>query len=260
MPRRRDLDLSLTLSRPEQDERLERGGKRWSAAPGTGASWRSPMARSALGPPLCLVFEGWDASGKGRRDQTADRGAGPAARRYRPLRAHADEKRHHYLQRFGPAARLGAACRSTIAPGTGGCWSSASRGSPPRTSGAGYDEINGFERTLGRRRDDRRQFWLEVSEPSSSARFEKRQDDPSAYKLTDEDWRNRPKRPAYEQAVDEMPSAPTSSTRRGSSSRATSSLCPCQGARARDRADRGRDAPPRLRGRRRRCRTRRRRA
>jgi polyphosphate kinase 2 (PPK2 family) len=36
-------------------------------------------------------------------------------------------------------------------------------------------------------------------------RFEKRQHDPlKAYKLTDEDWRNRAKRPAYEKAVDEM--------------------------------------------------------
>ena len=36
-------------------------------------------------------------------------------------------------------------------------------------------------------------------------RFERRAKDPlKAWKLTDEDWRNREKRPEYEQAVDDM--------------------------------------------------------
>jgi polyphosphate kinase 2 (PPK2 family) len=36
-------------------------------------------------------------------------------------------------------------------------------------------------------------------------RFERRQDDPlKSWKLTDEDWRNREKRDAYEEAVEDM--------------------------------------------------------
>jgi polyphosphate kinase 2 (PPK2 family) len=68
-----------------------------------------------------------------------------------------------------------------------------------------YDEINGFERTLAADAMIIGKFWLEVSEAEQLERFEKRQHDPlKAYKLTDEDWRNRAKRPAYEEAVDEM--------------------------------------------------------
>jgi len=50
MATRRDLDLSLTLSRPEQDERLERGGKRLvQLRLALGGKLASPMARSAWG-------------------------------------------------------------------------------------------------------------------------------------------------------------------------------------------------------------------
>jgi polyphosphate kinase 2 (PPK2 family) len=48
-------------------------------------------------------------------------------------------------------------------------------------------------------------FWLHLSSKEQLKRFEKRRDDPlKAWKLTDEDWRNRGKRRAYTAAVDEM--------------------------------------------------------
>ena len=48
-------------------------------------------------------------------------------------------------------------------------------------------------------------FWLHISAKEQLARFERRRDDPlRSWKLTDEDWRNRDKRPAYVQAVEEM--------------------------------------------------------
>jgi polyphosphate kinase 2 (PPK2 family) len=48
-------------------------------------------------------------------------------------------------------------------------------------------------------------FWLHVSEEEQLKRFEKREKEPlKSWKLTDEDWRNREKRPAYEEAVEEM--------------------------------------------------------
>ena len=37
------------------------------------------------------------------------------------------------------------------------------------------------------------------------SRFERRRDDPiRSWKLTDEDWRNRKKRPAYTEAIEDM--------------------------------------------------------
>ena len=48
-------------------------------------------------------------------------------------------------------------------------------------------------------------FWMHLSPEEQLRRFEKRRDDPyKTWKLTDEDWRNREKRPAYEEAVEEM--------------------------------------------------------
>ena len=48
-------------------------------------------------------------------------------------------------------------------------------------------------------------FWLHISDAEQLKRFEKRAADPlKAWKLTDEDWRNREKRADYEQAVEDM--------------------------------------------------------
>jgi len=48
-------------------------------------------------------------------------------------------------------------------------------------------------------------FWLHVSDAEQLKRFEKRAKNPlKAWKLTDEDWRNREKRGAYEEAIEEM--------------------------------------------------------
>jgi polyphosphate kinase 2 (PPK2 family) len=48
-------------------------------------------------------------------------------------------------------------------------------------------------------------FWLHISSEEQLKRFEAREKDPlKSWKLTDEDWRNREKRPAYEEAVEEM--------------------------------------------------------
>jgi polyphosphate kinase 2 (PPK2 family) len=68
-----------------------------------------------------------------------------------------------------------------------------------------YDEINGFEQTLIAERLVLVKFWIHVSEAEQLKRFESRAQDPlRAWKLTDEDWRNRKKRKAYEKAVTEM--------------------------------------------------------
>lgn len=48
-------------------------------------------------------------------------------------------------------------------------------------------------------------FWLHIDKDEQLRRFNDRQNTPEKrYKITDEDWRNREKWDAYEQAVDEM--------------------------------------------------------
>jgi polyphosphate kinase 2 (PPK2 family) len=68
-----------------------------------------------------------------------------------------------------------------------------------------YDEIVEFERTLAAAGTIFVKFWLHISAEEQLRRFERRQADPlKSWKITDEDWRNRDKRPQYVEAVEEM--------------------------------------------------------
>ena len=154
-----------------------------------------------------MLFEGWDAGGKGG---AIKRLVAPLDARHVRVKSFAapspDEKRHHYLHRFVPAL-----------PGWGGMavldrtW--YGRVLVERVEGfateeqwrRAYGEIDDFERMLA---DDGMiivKLFLHISEAEQLERFERRREDPlKAWKLTDEDWRNREKRPAYEAALEEM--------------------------------------------------------
>jgi polyphosphate kinase 2 (PPK2 family) len=68
-----------------------------------------------------------------------------------------------------------------------------------------YGEIVDLETTLAAEGMVLVKFWMHVSPQEQLRRFESRREDPlRAWKLTDEDWRNRDKRGAYEEAVEEM--------------------------------------------------------
>jgi polyphosphate kinase 2 (PPK2 family) len=68
-----------------------------------------------------------------------------------------------------------------------------------------YDEIVSFERSLCAEGTILVKFWLEISDAEQLARFNARAGDPlKTWKLTDDDWRNREKRGAYEGAIKDM--------------------------------------------------------
>ena len=156
---------------------------------------------------MCVLFEGWDASGKGG---AIKRLVAPLDARHVRVAQFAapseDERRHRFLVRFAPAL-----------PGWGGMavldrtWYGhvlveRVEGFATRTEWKrGYDEINGFERMLAEEGMVFVKFWLHISSKEQLKRFEKRRDDPlKAWKLTDEDWRNRSRRRRYINAVEEM--------------------------------------------------------
>ena len=101
MGRLDDVDLSLKLSRKEQDRLLVLHGTRLAQLRLTLAGL---IGAGKLGPPLCVLFEGWDASGKGG---AIKRLVAPLDARHVRVTSFAapspDEKRHHYLHRFVPA-------------------------------------------------------------------------------------------------------------------------------------------------------------
>jgi polyphosphate kinase 2 (PPK2 family) len=204
MGRLDDLDLSLRRSQQEERERLAADGRRL-------AQLRLHLAGLLVerthGPPVCVLFEGWDASGKGGAIKRLVAPLDPRHVRITSFGApSADERRHHYLRRFWPAL-----------PGDGGfavldrSW--YGRVLVERVEGfateqewqRAYAEICAFE--AGLRADGMIlvKFWLHISEDEQLRRFNKRAKDPlKAWKLTDEDWRNRQQRHAYCEAVEDM--------------------------------------------------------
>ncbi|BCJ41371.1 hypothetical protein GCM10010168_56300 [Actinoplanes ianthinogenes] len=172
-----------------------------------GGQIKGQVGEKELGPPLCVLFEGWDASGKGGAIKRLVAPLDPRHVRVAQFAAPTyDEKRHHFLQRFW-----------TVLPGFGGMavldrsW--YGRVLVERVEGfatdeqwkRAYDEINEFERTLTAEGMILIKFWMHVSDEEQLRRFEDRANDPlRAWKLTDEDWRNREKRQAYAEAIEEM--------------------------------------------------------
>jgi polyphosphate kinase 2 (PPK2 family) len=71
--------------------------------------------------------------------------------------------------------------------------------------GRAYDEINAFEEQLAAGGVVLCKFWIHISPAEQLRRFKERETVPyKRYKITDEDWRNRDKWPAYARAVDDM--------------------------------------------------------
>jgi len=154
-----------------------------------------------------VLFEGWDASGKGGAIKRLVDPLDPRHVRVASIAAPTpDELRHHWLARFWP-----------LLPGHGGMTvldrSWYGRVLVERVEGfaskrawrRAYDEINAFEQMLHDEHLVLVKLWMHISDAEQLARFEARRDDPlKAWKLTDEDWRNREKRPAYEAAVEDM--------------------------------------------------------
>jgi polyphosphate kinase 2 (PPK2 family) len=68
-----------------------------------------------------------------------------------------------------------------------------------------YDEINQFEEQLTQGDAVVVKFWLQISKAEQLSRFKAREHTPfKRFKITSEDWRNRKKWNAYEQAVCDM--------------------------------------------------------
>jgi polyphosphate kinase 2 (PPK2 family) len=199
-----ELDLSLNLTRRQEQEGLARG---WDRLTQLRLTLGGLIGDGGLGPPVCVLFEGWDASGKGGAIKRLVAQIDPRHVRVVQFAAPThDEKRHHFLWRFWPAL-----------PGWGGMavfdrsW--YGRVLVERVDGLAtreqwlraYDEINHFEETLAAEGMVLVKLWLHISQEEQLRRFKRREKDPlKTWKLTEEDWRNRDRRAEYEQAVEDM--------------------------------------------------------
>ena len=100
MGRLDELDLSLKLDKKQEAERLEAAQKRLLELR---LVLGGLIGGRQIGPPVCVLFEGWDASGKGGVIKRLVWGLDPRHVRVAQFAAPTfDEKRHHFLWRFGP--------------------------------------------------------------------------------------------------------------------------------------------------------------
>jgi len=159
------------------------------------------------GRPVVMVFEGWDAGGKGGVIKRVTEKLDPRGYVVYSIAApQGEDAARQYMYRFwrrlpesGQIAIFDRSWygRVMVERIEGFC----SEGDWKRA----FREINQFERQLVDFGTILFKFWFEISKEEQLRRFESRANDPlRRWKLTDEDWRNREKWNVYAEAVDEM--------------------------------------------------------
>lgn len=192
------VDLTLTVSEEEYKEKLKKYQSRIREIE------HQIYVRRI---PIMLLYEGWDAAGKGGNIRRLTQNMDPRGYEVIPIAAPNDvEKAHHYLWRFWntiPKAghiaifdrtwygrvlveRIEGFCSETE-------WKRA------------YREINEAESHIVNFGAILIKCWFHIDKDEQLRRFEDRQKTSyKQWKITEEDWRNREKWDKYKEAVDEM--------------------------------------------------------
>ena len=157
--------------------------------------------------PVIIMYEGWDAGGKGGNIKRVVERLDPRGYSVIPIAApRGEEQTHHYLWRFWrhipKAGHIAIFDRSwygrvLVERIEGFC--------TPDDWKRAFQEINEFESQLVSFGTVLVKFWIHITQEEQLRRFEDRKDNPfKSWKLTDEDWRNREKWGVYQEAVEEM--------------------------------------------------------
>ena len=192
------VDLDRTLPYDEYREQL---------AKRQGQLHRRADRARAKGITSVLVFEGWDAAGKGGVIRRITSALDAGEYHLVPIAAPTDEeKAHHYLWRFW--RRLPRAGEVVIFDRSwyGRVLVERVEGFAPEADWRrAYEEINDFEENLVERGFVLQKFWMHIDREEQQRRFaEREQTTYKKYKITGEDYRNRDRWDAYVSAVDDM--------------------------------------------------------
>jgi polyphosphate:AMP phosphotransferase len=189
------VDLSLSLDRDDYKKRLRKAQIKLQ---------KLQLKIHQQKIPVVLLFEGWDAAGKGGAIKRLTDSLDPRSYKVNAYAAPTDEeKKYHYLWRFW--RKLPEAGKFAIFDRS---W--YGRVMVERVEGfaterewrRAYREINEFELQLITDGCVVVKFWLHLSQAEQLQRFEDRKENLfKEYKLTEEDWRNREKWNLYEVAV-----------------------------------------------------------
>ncbi|MGO8993831.1 MAG: polyphosphate:AMP phosphotransferase [Polyangiaceae bacterium] len=191
----RDLDLTKALAKNEYEKRL---------AKAQGALAQLSRRAAKRKRAAVLVFEGPDAAGKGGTIRRIT--AALDARHYRVTAISApseEERAHPYLWRFWRTVPRGGSIEIFDRSWYGRVLvERVEELCPESVWMRAYSEINDFEGQLVAHGIVVMKFWLAISKAEQLRRFHEREDEADKrFKLTGEDWRNRKRWDAYEQAV-----------------------------------------------------------
>ncbi len=157
--------------------------------------------------PLMIVYEGWDAAGKGGNIKRVAQALDARSYTIFPSPAPTPPELAHpflwrYWTRLPKAGHVGMYDRSWY----GRVLVERVEGfAKPDEWSRAYDEINEFERDMIDWGAILLKFWVDISFDEQLRRFNIRATDPAKqWKITDEDFRNRDKYPLYKAAVDDM--------------------------------------------------------
>ncbi len=199
-----DADLGLRLSASESERRILKAQRRLLALR---LQLAGLIGGAELGPPLCVLFEGWDASGKGGSIRRLVGTFDPRHVRVTQFGPPTEEeRRHHFVHRF-PTALPGWGEMAVLDRSWYG------RVLVERVEGIAseeewrraYPQIVRWESVLAAEGTVLVKFWLHISEEEQLRRFRARERDPlKRWKLTSDDWRNLSHRADYELAVEDM--------------------------------------------------------
>ena len=191
-------DLTLDISRTDYKEKMKNLQKHLRRL-------EYSIYKKRIG--VIVIYEGWDAAGKGGNIKRLTEKLDPRGYEVIPVSAPTDiEKNRHYLWRFWinmpKAGHITIFDRSwygrvLVERVEGFCneseWKRA------------YREINEMEEQFSDAGFVIVKFWLHIDMDEQLKRFNERKNDPDKqWKITDEDWRNREKWNEYKKAVDEM--------------------------------------------------------
>ena len=192
------LDMSQSLAKKEFATELEKYQGRLN---------RLQRKAQAECVSTIMVFEGWDAAGKGGAIRRITSALDARSYQVIPIAAPTDEERaQHYLWRFW--RHLSRAGKLTIFDRS---W--YGRVLVERVEGfateqewmRAYSEIGAFEEELVEHGIVLIKYWVHITQEEQLRRFKEREKARyKQWKLTDEDWRNRAKWDDYERAVNDM--------------------------------------------------------
>jgi polyphosphate:AMP phosphotransferase len=157
--------------------------------------------------PVVVVYEGWDAAGKGGNIKRFVSNLDHRGFEVVPIGSpEGDERTHHYLWRFWKSLPKGGHITVFDRSWYGRVMVERIEGfAAPNEWRRAYQEINEFEEGLTSYGTVLVKFWIHISKQEQIRRFREREKiSYKQWKITPEDWRNRKKWDEYYTAVSDM--------------------------------------------------------